>query len=177
MQSDGELIAMANKGDHQAFEALYYRYRDWVHRLAWRFTGSSDQALDVLQETFFYLLRKFPGFELSCSMTTFLYPVVKHVSLAMRRKSGRLTSENEDLENLAAPGIKQGAESLSDLAGMLSALGAEQREVVLMRFVDDMTFDEIAAALNIPASTVKSRLYRGLEALRHDQRTKNYFLK
>jgi RNA polymerase sigma-70 factor (ECF subfamily) len=110
-------------------------------------------------------------------MTTFLYPVVKHVSLAMRRKSGRLTSENDGLENLAAPGIKQGAESLSDLAGMLSALGAEQREVVLMRFVDDMTFDEIAAALNIPASTVKSRLYRGLEALRHDQRTKNYFLK
>ncbi|MHC4157233.1 MAG: RNA polymerase sigma factor [Planctomycetota bacterium] len=176
MQSDQELIDSANQGDARAFEALYYRYRDWVYRLAWRFTGSRDQALDVLQETFFYLLKKFPGFKLSCSMTTFLYPVVKHVSLAMRRKAGRTVSEDAAFAELPAPQTTDGRDSHSELAAVLSALRKEQREVLLMRFIDEMMFEEIAEALNIPVSTVKSRLYRGLEALRHDARTRNYFL-
>ena len=60
MDSDQELIELANKGDPNAFETLYYRYRDWVYRLAWRFTGNQQDALDVLQETFTYLLGKFP---------------------------------------------------------------------------------------------------------------------
>jgi RNA polymerase sigma-70 factor (ECF subfamily) len=177
MQSDAELIKLVNRGDREAFESLYYRYRDWVYRLAWRFTGSRDQALDVLQETFVYLLRKFPGFELSCSMTTFLYPVVKHVSLAMRRKAGRTVSEDDALAEMPAPQTTNARDSRSELAAVLSALPEEQREVLLMRFVDDMAIDEIAEALNIPVSTAKSRLYRGLEALRHNPRTKSYFLK
>ena len=73
MKPDRELVDLANKGDSEAFEALYYRYRDWVYRLAWRFTGHQQDALDVLQDTFVYLLGKFPGFELTASMTTFLY--------------------------------------------------------------------------------------------------------
>jgi RNA polymerase sigma-70 factor (ECF subfamily) len=176
MQSDQELIDSANQGDPRAFEALYYRYRDWVYRLAWRFTGSRDQALDVLQETFLYLLKKFPGFKLTCSMTTFLYPVVKHVSLAMRRKAGRTISEDGALAEMPAPQTTNGRDSHSELAAVLSVLAEEQREVLLMRFVDDMTLEEIADALNIPVSTVKSRLYRGLEALRQDARTRDYFL-
>ncbi|MHC4362868.1 MAG: RNA polymerase sigma factor, partial [Planctomycetota bacterium] len=88
-ESDEELIKSANKGDSDAFEALYYRYRDWVYRLAWRFTGDRDQALDVLQETFIYVLKKFPHLRLTASMTTFLYPVIKHVSLGIRARSRR----------------------------------------------------------------------------------------
>jgi RNA polymerase sigma-70 factor (ECF subfamily) len=176
MQSDHELIDSANTGDAEAFEALYCRYRDWVYRLAWRFTGSRDQSLDVLQETFFYLLKKFPGFKLTCSMTTFLYPVVKHVSLTMRRKTGRMVSEDDAFAELPAPEATDGRDSHSELAAVLSVLAAEQREVLLMRFVDEMTLEEIAEALNAPVSTVKSRLYRGLEALRHDARTRKYFL-
>ena len=87
MESDEKLIELANKGDAEAFETLYYRYRDWVYHLAWRFTGNQEDALDVLQETFAYLLKKFPGFQLTASMTTFLYPVVKHISLTVRRRS------------------------------------------------------------------------------------------
>ena len=61
MDSDQELIELVNEGDADAFEVLYRRYRDWVYHLAWRFTGSRQDALDVLQETFTYLLGKFPG--------------------------------------------------------------------------------------------------------------------
>ena len=61
MESDEYLIKLINRGDSDAFETLYYRYRDWVYNLAWRFTGNGADSLDVLQETFTYLLEKFPG--------------------------------------------------------------------------------------------------------------------
>ena len=65
--------------------------------------------------------------------------------------------------------------SRAELAAALGALTAEHREVVLMRFVDDMSLDEIAGALAIPPGTVKSRLHRALETLRNDPRTREYF--
>ena len=86
MESDQQLIESINRGDSEAFEILYYRYRDWVYNLACRFTGNGTDSLDVLQETFTYLLNKFPGFRLRASMTTFLYPVVKHLAVNINRK-------------------------------------------------------------------------------------------
>jgi len=176
MESDQELIELANKGYSEAFEALYHRYRDWVYRLAWRFTGNTEDALDVVQEVFSYLLGKFPGFELTASMTTFLYPVVRHVSFTIRSKNRRFTSEEEVLDELAAPKSKESEHYRSELAAVLIVLPDQQREVLLMRFVDDMSLQEIAAALNIPIGTVKSRLHNALRLLRSDRRTREYFL-
>jgi RNA polymerase sigma-70 factor (ECF subfamily) len=176
MDSDQELIELVNEGDPDAFEVLYRRYRDWVYHLAWRFTGNQQDALDVLQETFIYLLGKLPGFSLTASMTTFLYPVVKHLSLTLRSKNRRFTSDEEILRELPAPASKETQSSRSELATVLTVLPDEQREVLLMRFVDDMTLQEIATALNIPIGTVKSRLHHALQRLRHDRRTRDYFL-
>lgn len=176
MESDQELIELVNKGDSDAFEALYYRYRDWVYRLAWRFTGNRADALDVLQETFTYLLGKFPGFELTASMTTFLYPVVRHIAFTIRGKRSRITSGEEVLDELDAPKSEESEYYRSELAAVLIVLPDEQREVLLMRFVDDMNLQEIAAALDIPLGTVKSRLHNALRTLRSDRRTRDYFL-
>ena len=63
-RTDLQLAEAINSGDMDAFDVLYYRHRDWVMRLALRFTEHHDDALDVLQETFAYLVRKFPGFRL-----------------------------------------------------------------------------------------------------------------
>lgn len=176
MESDEELIASANKGDAEAFERLYYRYRDWVYHMAWRFTGNREQALDALQETFTYLLKKLPHLRLTASMTTFLYPVVKHICLNIRRRNGRHISDDEALSELAAPVPKETCGSRAELAAVLAILDDEQRELLLMRFVDGMRLEEIAAALDIPVGTVKSRFYRALQTLRDDSRTRNYFL-
>ncbi|MBL7187440.1 MAG: RNA polymerase sigma factor [Phycisphaerae bacterium] len=176
VESDQELIELANRGDFEAFGILYHRYRDWVYRLAWRFTGNRQDALDVLQETFAYLLGKFPGFELTAAMTTFLYPVVKHLSLALRRKNRRFVSDDEALSKLTAPVSQDTERSRCELAGVLAALPEAQREILLMRFVDGMSLQEIAETLNIPLGTVKSRLHHALRALRDDRRTRDYFL-
>jgi RNA polymerase sigma-70 factor (ECF subfamily) len=175
MESDQQLIESINQGDSEAFEILYYRYREWVYNLAWRFTGNDSDSLDVLQETFTYLLDKFPGFSLSASMTTFLYPVVKHLAMNIVRKNRRFVSGEDDLIKIPAS-EETSTGNRSELSAVLNILPEEQREVLLMRFVDDMELKEIAAALNIPTGTIKSRLHRALETLRRDGRTRNYFL-
>jgi RNA polymerase sigma-70 factor (ECF subfamily) len=173
VNSDEELLEQAKRGSVEAFETLYRRHRDWVYRLAWRFTANEADALDVLQETFAYLLRKLPGLRLTAAMTTFLYPVVKHLSLNLRRKRTPDTADDEVLAAIPAPTDQE--TSRSELAAALATLPADQREVVLMRFLDDMSLEEIAQALNTPLNTIKSRLYRALDALRDDPRTRDYF--
>ncbi len=174
MCSDRKLIMQVKNGDYVAFEKLYYRYRDWTYRLARRFTNDHETALDVIQETFTYLLRKLPGLELRASMTTFLYPVVKHICLNIKRKNRVSSVETEYFADLAAP-QEEDMSSRGELSAVLSGLDQEYREILLMRFVDDMSFEEISRVLGLGLSTVKSRLYRSLEKLRDDPRTKEYF--
>ena len=175
-RTDLQLIAAINHGDEQAFEALYFRYRDWVTALAHRFTGDENLALDVLQETFLYLLKKFPGFVLTAQLKTFLYPAVKNLSIAARRKAQRHQSTETELAALenapAAEGVPVGG---GDLGPVLASLATEQSEVLFLRFVDGLSLNEIAEAMDIPLGTVKSRLHNALATLRADPRTKNYF--
>jgi len=173
LADDAELVAAINRGSHAAFESLYHRHRDWVVNLAFRFTADEALALDVLQETFLYLLRKFPGFELRASLRTFLYPAIRNLSIAARRKAGRCQAddfENEILGSLPAP--EAGVAGDEDLAVVLAKLPVPQREVLLLRFVDGFSLEEIAEALSIPVGTVKSRLHNALQTLRADPRSR-----
>ncbi len=179
MKSDQELIDAINKGQSDAFEVLYYRYRDWIYSLAWRFTGSQNDALDVLQETYLYFLGKFPGFKLTASITTFFYPAVKHISLNIKEKRRKFTSpegiSDEIIDSKESTAQTTHGNS-GELEDVLKILPEEIREVLLMKYVDDMSQEEIAQALNTPLGTVKSRLHRALRTLRQDARTRSYFL-
>ena len=176
-RSDADLVRALNAGDASAFDRLYYRYRDWVVRLAHRFTGNGEDALDVLQETFSYLFRKFPGFVLTASMTTFLYPVVRNLSIAARKKRTRQAQLPQDRSapDPAAPRAVDYDKQREELATVLAGLPEGQREVLLMRFVDGMSLIEIADALDVPEGTVKSRLHNAIAVLRKDQRVARYF--
>src|SRR5688572_18971727 len=173
--SDQDLIDALNRGDVRAFDALYHRYRDWVVRLAHRFTGHGDDALDVLQETFAYVFRKFPGFRLTASMTTFLYPVVRNLSIAARKKRTRLVLGDDAGGDAVARATTDPAAERAELRVVLEGLPKAQREVLLMRFVDGMSLAEIGEALGIPEGTVKSRLHNALQTLRADPRVKRFF--
>lgn len=157
------LIERANRGDAAAFEALYRRYRNWVVALAFRFTGNRDDALDILQDTFAYVFGKFPGFELTSTLTTFLYPTVKHLALTKRRAQRSSVDVDDLADILPAPAA---APSTGDFARLLSELPPAQREVVLLRFADDLSLPQIAEALSVPVGTVKSRLHTALAALK-----------
>src|SRR5206468_11910123 len=173
-RSDQELIAAVNDGDSNAFEALYYRYRDWVVSLAYRFTGDRELALDVLQETFLYFVKKFPGFRLTAQLQTFLYPAVRNLSIAARRKAERFQSDEKETGTIEAVITTEPSQDES-LTAALALLSKEHREVLLLRFVDGLSLAEIADTINIPLGTVKSRLHNALAYLRHDPRTRTYF--
>ncbi|MDY7108290.1 MAG: RNA polymerase sigma factor [Planctomycetota bacterium] len=175
-RSDQQLIAAANAGDEDAFEALYDRYRDWVINLALRFTGDRDLALDVMQDVFLYFAGRFPGFELTAQLRTFLYPAVRHTALAAKRKHHRYwTSSRVSASACVFTSPPPPPEGLAPLADAMETLPPGQREVIILRFADGLSLEEIARAVEIPLGTVKSRLHHALRALRADERLRDYF--
>lgn len=180
-RSDQELVRICNLGNAtdaaRAFDALYQRHKDYVIRVALRFVRDHDTALDVLQETFSYLLRKFPpsgdGLTLTAQMTTFLYPVAKNSAITLMRKGDRFpASESFEPDDLPANTPRESG----NIAEVLGGLSDEHREVIMLRFVDDLSLQEIADALTIPVGTVKSRLHLAIRQLRESpQVRKRYF--
>ena len=170
-RSDADLVQTCNQGNSAdatiAFEILYMRHKDYVIRVALRFVPDNDSALDVLQETFSYLLRKFPpsgpGLTLTANLTSLLYTVAKSSAISLMRKANRFppsdTFQPDDLQAATIshhPGIEP----------LLGELSEERRELLTLRFVDDMSLQEIASLLQIPLGTVKSRLHLAIKQLR-----------
>ncbi len=173
-RSDQTLVAAANAGDVEAFEVLYLRYRDWVVSLAYRYTRDRELALDVLQETFLYVLGKFPGFELTAQMKTFLYPTVRHLSVAMQSRATRQPAAAGG-PLFEPPPDPARDERMRGLAELMESLPVGQREVLMLRFADGLSLADIAQALQVPLGTVKSRLHNAIEAMRGDERAEKYF--
>ncbi len=155
MNSDDDLIASAQRGAPDAFEALYRRHRDWAASIALRYCGDRDEALDVLQEAFLYVARKLPDYVPRARFTTFLFPVLKHLALKRRRRE--VPGEVPD-----RPAPPAGA----PIEEHVASLPEEQREVVLLRYADGLELAEIAAMLGVPEGTVKSRLHHAVKKLR-----------
>ena len=177
---DDELVELVNAGDAEAFDVLYRRYRGWVLAVASRFCRDRDDALEVMQETFIYLLKRFPGFALRSKLTTYLYPIVRNLAMDVARRRQRRAAADEHLRQQAGeapPGANPAAQGWmdEDLARVLEALPQAQREVVLLRFVDEMSLSEIAEAMHVPVGTVKSRLHHALRTLRADPAVRQYF--
>lgn len=170
-RDDAELVRAAARGDEAAFESLYQRHARFVIAVARRFAGA-DLAPDVAQETFAWLLAKLPGLTLQGRLSTLLYPVIVHTAAAQRRRAHRGSAEPELLFELAAPAERDDAGE--DLRAALASLPPAQAEVVVMRFTDEMSLEEIAQALSIPLGTVKSRLHHALAALREHPRTRRW---
>ncbi len=172
--SDRELVATCNSGPRQdavdAFDSLYRRHRDYVTRVSLRFCSDREIAADVLQETFIYLLRKFPpsgeGLILTAQLRSLLYPVARNLTFTAVRKRQR-SEHNADVEPDQLPDPRTVEPEYENLATAMADLSANHREVLLLRFVDGMRVNEIAEALNIPSGTVKSRLHFAVGALRN----------
>ncbi|MCY3604693.1 MAG: sigma-70 family RNA polymerase sigma factor [Gammaproteobacteria bacterium] len=171
--SDPELVEICNSGAREdataAFGLLYRRHRDYVTRVALRFSFDREIAADTLQETFLYLLRKFPpggeGLFLTARLRSLLYPVAKNLTLtALKRRRRDERSAGFDPDRLPDP--RTLGPPQDDLARILAGLSSAHREVLLLRFVDGMQLREIAEALEIPPGTVKSRLHFAIRQLR-----------
>lgn len=164
---DATLVERARRGDADAFGILYGRYRNYVVAVASRFGATGADGHDVLQETFQYFLRKLPDYEPRAKLSTFLYPVAKHLALKKKAQGVRyvpLDPDHPAAGGRAAPEPEEAGRAR--LREAVSGLPEGQREVLMLRFADDLSLDEIARALSIPLGTVKSRLHNALSSLR-----------
>ncbi len=183
-RSDRELVELCNRGSRdeavQAFETLYRRHRDYVTRVSLRFGADREAAVDVLQETFLYLLKKFPpageGLVLTAQLRSLLYPVAKHLTFSSLRQRARIDdSEEFDPDRLPAPAAPDPAErDPARLSSAVARLSPKHREVLLLRFVDDMSVQDIADTLSIPLGTAKSRLHFAVKELRESPEIKDF---
>lgn len=176
-RSDEELVDAINRGDSDAFGVLYDRHKLYCLRIARRYTPSETDAQDVVQEAFAWFLTRFPGFSLEAKMTTYLFPVVRNTALTKKRKGRREHAVGDAMPDAPSPPPPPppASEQRELIERVLAKLPEHQREVLLLRFADDLPLAKIADLLEIPVGTVKSRLHLGIKALQDDPETARYF--
>jgi RNA polymerase sigma-70 factor, ECF subfamily len=182
-RSDEELVEICNRGAGDqavaAFESLYRRHKDFVLRVALRLTEDRELAADALQNVFVYLLNQFPppgpGLALRARLTTYLYPIARNSTISLLRKARRI--EGSGIEPDQLPAAAEPADAGDEFERLFASLPPERREILSLRFVDGLSLEEVASALEIPLGTVKSRLHLAIKALREHPATKNFFLK
>jgi RNA polymerase sigma-70 factor, ECF subfamily len=174
--TDSELVRRFKNGDKSAFTALVDRYKDRVFTLCLRWMGDPHAAEDVAQDVFIALYRSLATFRGDSQLSTWVYRVViNHCKNRKMYRRRRQYDQHEPLEGdgeedspkrqLAdsGPGADASlrsaqAERLLDEA--MGNLDEEQRQILILREVQDLSYEEIAELLALPRGTVKSRLHR-----------------
>ena len=176
--TEKELVRAAQRGDDSAFEELVRTYEKRVYHLALRMCGNVDDAYEVAQEAFLSAWKGMRFFRGDSSFSTWLYRLTSNAAIDFLRRQRRqggsdgvsLDDEDTFLE-VADPAPSphrqaEEAELRETLAQGLQALSPEHRQVLLLRELQGLTYEEIAAALELDLGTVKSRIARAREKLR-----------
>ncbi len=165
-----------------AFRRLYDQYKDRVYNVCYRITGSATDALDASQETFGIVFRKIGDFRFEAKFSSWVYRIAVNASIDMKRRASTRWLASLD----AAPGAEQSdlprmdirddrvemplaAASRHELENEIQAailrLSPKMRAITVLRYVENLSYDEISETLQISLGTVKSRLSRAHEAL------------
>jgi RNA polymerase sigma-70 factor (ECF subfamily) len=177
--SDDQIIERTLAGETDAFGLLVQRWERPIYGLSLRMLGRDEDARDVCQETFLAAFRNLSKFRGDAKFSSWIYRIALNACHSKLRKQGAviehsLDNEDEDGRKYELPDLD--AESVADrlhrgeravmVRKALQALPAEMRQVIIMKEYHEMTFAEIAEVMQIPVSTVKSRLYTGLQQMR-----------
>lgn len=176
---DGELIRRAQAGEQRAFQQIAQQHSEPLFRCAFTLCRDRQLAEDIAQETLYEAWRSISRFDGRCRFSTWLYGILRHRSYkAVRRVVRRPVAElpSEDVASPADPlRESQRVEDAARVRQAVAALPEEHRLVIELRFFAELTLDDIAATLDIPLGTVKSRLHHGLEKLRQQKLSLNLF--
>lgn len=173
MRDERELIRRAGQGDQEAFRQLVETYQAPAYRLALRMCGG-DAALaeDAAQEAFLAAWRGLPRFRGDSRFSTWLYRLTTNAAIDWLRREKRHRGM-DDVTELELPDDGPGpqdqaeqAEAQQAVRRALSRLSEEHRQVLLLRYMQELDYAEIAAALEISEGTVKSRISRAKMRLR-----------
>lgn len=166
------LISRARTGDREAFGALVEQYRDNVYRLAYRMCGNEYDADEAAQEAFVAAWRALPNFRGDAKFSTWLYRLTTNAAIdVMRREKRHQTVGDGEMIEVADDSDSpqetvERTEQQEAVQKALAALSEEYREVLLLRYMEELDYAEIAEVLKLPSGTVKSRINRAKAALK-----------
>jgi len=170
-ESDAGLVAQARQGDEAALEQLVRRHQRYVLNLAYRVLGDYAEAEDVAQEAFVRAWRGLSGFRGQARFTTWLYRIVHNLCLnrlpGLRRELLQVELLEEVLDDPAPspPDLFEARERVAFLHAELDRLPEKYRLVLTLRYLQGLSYAEIAAALDVPMGTVKTHLHRARRLL------------
>ena len=167
-----EIIESCRLGDQDAFRALYDVYKDRVYSISlYFFHGDQTVASDVTQQVFLKLLTNIGQFRGDAQFSTWLYRLVVNActDAARRRKSDAVISDGSSMDAFAGPDSQEEvyarAQMANSVRAAVSALPPKFRIAVLLRYFEDLSYEQMAEALHCSMGTVASRLSRGHKIL------------
>ena len=174
MTSDWELVRKAKNGDKNSWDDLFLKYYNHLIRVAALILGSVDGAKDIVQETFLRLIRSrikhYKGnFKSYVTLVAF--------RLALKEKKRITRSKNIDELNIIDNSFQStneiiNCEYLHFILNAITSLPEEQKEILVLRFYGEYSYEEIASIISVPLGTVKSRIFYAVKACRDKLREK-----
>ena len=174
--TEQELVRAAAARDTEAFAALVRLYENKVYHLTLRLCGNEEDAQDAAQEAFLSAWRGLPSFREEAEFATWIYRLASNAAIDClrrgKRQRGNLSLDDEELgldAPAAAPGpqeLAEGAELRSEVARGLDKLRPDHRQILVLRELGHLSYEEIAGRLELDLGTVKSRISRARGALR-----------
>jgi RNA polymerase sigma-70 factor (ECF subfamily) len=182
--ADALLVDRVKSGDQRAFEMLVVKYQRRIERLIGRMVRDVDLVQDIAQETFIRAYRALPQFRGESAFYTWLYriavntakkalvdlkrdPVITEAAFASRDDDGEETSRTEhELTTSDTPDALLATKEIGEAVNSaIDALSEDLRQAIVLREIEGLSYEEIAAAMNCPIGTVRSRIFRAREAI------------
>jgi len=176
------VLQKAQEGDIAAFTTIVEAYEDQLYTLAFRFLSSGPEAEDAVQETLLRVYTHLPRYDGRFKFTTWLYRIATNICIDRLRKRKFVTSLDMDgtgwddsaadfYERLAseAPTPEQAlmrSETCNEVQRALGDLPPAYQTVLILRYVQELSLQEISDILHVPITTIKTRIHRGREALK-----------
>jgi len=170
--SDAELVAATQEGDRQAFGTLVERHQDRLFNTLLRVLGNAEDASEVLQDAFVQAYTKLDTFRGSSQFYTWMYRVALNLACSHRRRGKRRSDEvsidamktnigQEPIDDAVSPDDQLLQVEQAELVqAALLKLSNEHRQILVLREMEDCSYDTIAEILQMPVGTVRSRLFR-----------------
>jgi RNA polymerase sigma-70 factor, ECF subfamily len=162
MTSDDRLILELQQGSREAFQELFDRYREPLYDFFLRRLENPERAEELRQECFLALLRNAARYEPRAGFRSYLYGIAVLLVRAERRKAGRETPQ----DGAAEPAVRENPDAALWIRKALCELEKDDREILMLREYEQLSYAEIGALLLLPLNTMRSRLFRARVALR-----------
>ena len=175
---ESSLILSAQKGDVSAFKELYERYRERVYNLIYYSLENVEQAEDVLQTVFVKVYQALPFFRLESGFLTWIYRVALNECKNRKRRmkiflpmTAADASKMKVHPGLSPDALHEAREMSAVVRDAVKGLKPKYRNVVVLKYLEEMSYEEIAETLRCSAGTVASRLFRALKILEKELRS------